>query len=474
VKTSYLIPFLSALSLGAAGACAPADDTAAEPECDVRYKDADGDRKGDPSDPTTDCAPGPGWVDNSDDCDDANPYINADETEICDGVDNDCRATTAEADACETQGCTPVVNPTTGTSYLFCAAPAESDAALARDVCNDHGFRFAQIEDRAEDEFLVEQSRQFFEPSAKPIVWLGGGHVDGVWRWADGTQFWPNPQTESTAPYARWMAGEPRPDPGAVCLALAATREPGWIAVPCVPALTVLCERDPADDTSAPPGDVPVPGQGCEARYRDLDKDGAGDRSSWTTDCEPGPDWVDNDDDCDDGNPHRNPSAAEICDGLDNDCNADTSDDGACAKYGCRRELSSGNGKRYLFCTTSQNWGSAQKVCTEEDSHLAIIDSQDENTFLTNTGRSIQPGGSWWIGASDMLDEGKWTWVDGTQFWEGHRCTGGPVLGRYHSWPPTDPNNHGADDGEDCGQLYDDGTWNDNKCITSLSFICER
>jgi hypothetical protein len=476
VKTSYFVPLLGVLSLAAA-ACDPAGDSAAVPDagtdpgegCNVRYADLDGDRKGDPSSWTTACAPGPGWVANSDDCDDTNPYVNADEAEICDGVDNDCRATTDEDDACAELGCKPVVNPTTGTSYLFCAAPGERDAALARDVCQDHGFRFAQIEDRAEDEFLVAQSRQFFDPSAKPIVWLGGGYTNGVWRWADGTQFWPDPRRGDTVPYASWLEGEPRLRPGAVCLALAATSEPGWRAVPCVPALTVLCERDPADDVSAPPGDVPVPGQGCEVRYRDLDQDGAGDRSSWTTDCEPGPDWVDTDDDCDDGNPHRNPSATEICDGVDNDCSDTTSDDDACARYGCRRELNSGTGERYLFCTTSVMWSSAQEVCKEEDSHLAIIDSEGENTFLSRTGKSIQPGGSWWIGASDTGEEGVWTWVNGTQFWNGNN--GGPVPGRYNDWADTNPNDDGD---EDCGQLYDDGYWNDNKCTLSLSFICEK
>jgi hypothetical protein len=475
VKTSYLVSLLGVLSLAAA-ACDPADDTWPAPDagtvpderCDVRYADLDGDRKGDPSSWTTACAPGPGWVDNSDDCDDANPYVNADEVEICDGVDNDCRPTTDEDAACAALGCRPVVNPTTGISYLFCAGSRERDAALTRDACPDHGFRFAQIEDAAEQEYLVQQARHIFDPSAKPIVWLGGGYVDGVWRWADGKQFWPDPRTGEAAPYASWMAGEPSLDPGEECLALAAISEPGWRSIACNRATAVLCERAPAGDPGAPSSAVPTPGTGCDVRYADRDGDGHGDRSSWTTACAPGPEWIDNSDDCDDRNRHVYAGAAEICDGLDNDCDAGTAE--LCAD-GCEPRVDAASGQRYLFCTTSQDWNSARKLCMAEGADLAIVDSQDENTFLSDTGKSIQPGASWWIGANDMLMEGEWNWVDGTQFWEGLRNTGRPVLGRYHSWTTTDPNDDGD---EDCGQLYDDGTWNDNKCITSLSFICER
>jgi hypothetical protein len=334
MKTSYLVPFFSVLSLAAA-ACDSSGDTGAEPDagadpgvgCDVRYADLDGDRKGDPSSWTTACAPGPGWVANSDDCDDTNPYVNADEEEICDGVDNDCRATTDEDDACAEQRCKPVVNPTTGTSYLFCSGRGDREAARPRDVCNDHGFRFAQIEDQAENEFLVEETRRLFAPRAEPVVWLGAGFTNGVWRWPNGRQFWPDPRTGEAAPYASWMAGEPSLQPGAVCMALVASSEPGWRAVPCVPAAAVLCERNPADDVSAPPDRGPAPGQGCEVRFRDRDRDGAGDPSEWTTDCAFELDWASVGDDCDDTNPDINPSQPELCDdGLDNDCNRTTPD----------------------------------------------------------------------------------------------------------------------------------------------------
>jgi hypothetical protein len=245
VKTSYLFPFLSVLSFGAAGACDAADETAAEPECDlVRYRDVDGDLKGDPSHPNTACAPGPGWVDNSDDCNDSHPYVNADEEEVCDGLDNDCRATTGEEALCKKAACKAAVNPATKTSYLFCETQGTGEQLLDED-CSALGFRPAQIEDQAENDFLVAQARVLLG-TADPLIFLGGFRSGGVWRWADDAQFWPDPRT-GTAPYTSWQASAPAETDGTTntCLALeATTNRPGWVAAACSAAQIVVCERD--------------------------------------------------------------------------------------------------------------------------------------------------------------------------------------------------------------------------------------
>jgi hypothetical protein len=272
VKTSYLLPFLSVLSLGAAGACDPADDTAAEPECDVRYKDADGDRKGDPSAPTTDCVPGPGFVDNSDDCDDANPYVNADETEICDGFDNDCRATTGEENICKKAECIAAVNPATKAAYLFCSAPSWLPGApkdeqlgdaskeheqLMNDRCGAYGFSPAKVEDQAENDFLVEQIRTISAVRGPAVIALGGFRSGGVWRWADGAQFWPDPRTDGVAPYTDWTASPTNDAPGECLSVLATIDQPGWAPVGCEEAQVVVCER--AEHASAAAANLAAP-----------------------------------------------------------------------------------------------------------------------------------------------------------------------------------------------------------------------
>jgi hypothetical protein len=249
VKTSHLIPFLGVLSL-AAGACDPADDPGAAPgpdageRCDVRYADLDGDRKGDPSDSTTACAPGPGLVSNSDDCDDTNPYINADEEEICDGVDNDCRATTGEATLCADQGCRSAFDPVSRTSYLFCRRPFDGDeAGPTGEVCRQHGFRPVQIETEAEDAYLARLIRTLAGPGGEGVGVLGGSYADGVWRWADGQQFWPDPRNGTPAPYAGWLDGEPGEVQALRCMGLYIGSEVGWVPMPCGVRAVIGCER---------------------------------------------------------------------------------------------------------------------------------------------------------------------------------------------------------------------------------------
>lgn len=56
----------------------------------VLYQDADGDTYGNGAVVIMDCAPSPGVVVDSTDCDDGDGYVNPSATEVCDGVDNDC------------------------------------------------------------------------------------------------------------------------------------------------------------------------------------------------------------------------------------------------------------------------------------------------------------------------------------------------------------------------------------------------
>ena len=57
------------------------------------YEDADADGFGDAGSFTDACEAATGYVPNSDDCDDTDPYIYPDAEEICDGLDNDCDGT---------------------------------------------------------------------------------------------------------------------------------------------------------------------------------------------------------------------------------------------------------------------------------------------------------------------------------------------------------------------------------------------
>ena len=63
--------------------------------------------------------------------------------------------------------------------------------------------------------------------------------------------------------------------------------------------------------------------------YADMDSDGYGDASITTDACSLPTGYSSNPEDCDDGNDAVNPGAAEICDGLDNDCDGVTDEEDA-------------------------------------------------------------------------------------------------------------------------------------------------
>ncbi|MEM6928147.1 MAG: putative metal-binding motif-containing protein, partial [Myxococcota bacterium] len=79
--------------------------------------------------------------------------------------------------------------------------------------------------------------------------------------------------------------------------------------------------------------DDPAIGAGLPT-YADLDADGYGDPATELLECVPSEGRVTNPDDCDDTDADVSPAATEICDGLDNDCDPSTSEDGRVERTG--------------------------------------------------------------------------------------------------------------------------------------------
>ncbi|KAK9541818.1 hypothetical protein VZT92_001836 [Zoarces viviparus] len=116
----------------------------------------------------------------------------------------------------------------------------------------------------------------------------------------------------------------------------------------------------------------------------------------------------------------------------------------------------------YLLSTRSGSWEESRKDCRDKGADLVIIDSLQEQKFISSivTHRT-------WIGLSDGDDEGTWKWVDGT-----------PLTEAYWYRPP---DNGGGDPQwgeEDCAEIVvgrnAKGNWNDVRCDNSLHWICEN
>ncbi|XP_039608775.1 C-type lectin domain family 4 member A-like [Polypterus senegalus] len=132
--------------------------------------------------------------------------------------------------------------------------------------------------------------------------------------------------------------------------------------------------------------------------------------------------------------------------------------------------------KCYFFSTDQFNWNDSQENCISKGGHLVIIQSKEEQDFLTSLVNS--EGGtdkSYWIGLTDQVTEGHFLWVDNKpldkqkQFWAQRESDGG-----------MEPNNNinyaYSPNGENCVALYKTKSysgWHDVECRTYKKRICE-
>ena len=180
--------------------------------------------------------------------------------------------------------------------------------------------------------------------------------------------------------------------------------------------------------------------------------------------------------------------SAELCNGLDDDCDTVVDPPGTCVD-GCQAFVVAT--RSYMFCTEAVAQGVARQRCADAQMNLTWIETPEENAALVQglaelgvtTGLDellVQ------IGASDADEEQAWVWVDnsvvsgGFQFWEGAGADEGgePVDGAYQNWGDGEPNDD--NDGEDCAVLSvlgdadrEPGQWDDRSCDTGAAFVCE-
>ena len=148
-------------------------------------------------------------------------------------------------------------------------------------------------------------------------------------------------------------------------------------------------------------------------------------------------------------------TGAEVCDGVDNDCNGQIDDGNVCP---CSVQAFAA--RSYLFCRQVADWRDAQLLCSKYGYHLASIRDAAADRFLGRSAASIAST-RWWIGLNDLALKGRWAWQAGT-----------PVS--YVRWAAGEPNDTGGV--EDCVELNRfgaDGGWNDEPCDGALPFVCE-
>ncbi|XP_042281481.1 CD209 antigen-like protein E isoform X3 [Thunnus maccoyii] len=119
----------------------------------------------------------------------------------------------------------------------------------------------------------------------------------------------------------------------------------------------------------------------------------------------------------------------------------------------------------YLLSNESGSWEEGRKDCRDRGANLVVIDSAEEQKFLSNFAKEGTQG---WIGLTDRVKEKTWEWTDGSQ-----------LSVKY--WRASQPDNGGGYSKlgeEDCAHIITGGNtlmnWNDLSCDTSLRWICEK
>ena len=95
------------------------------------------------------------------------------------------------------------------------------------------------------------------------------------------------------------------------------------------------------------------------------------------------------------------------------------------------------NGHSYKVYNTSATWKEAESYCESLGGYLAVITSSQENAFVNSIVKKSGTKKHYWLGGSDEVSEGTWTWVTGEAFSYKNWQSGQPNDKTDH-----DPNGH--------------------------------
>lgn len=321
------------------------------------YADTDNDTFGDPLNSVQACTPPTGFVTNNTDCDDTDPAINSNATEICDGVDNDCDTQIDEGVSntyfADLDGDT-FGDPLSTT--LACVAPVgyvsdntdcdDADASVypsAIELCDglDNDCDVEIDENTSLITFYEDLDGDGFgnldvtiEACVAPTGFVANADdcddfdftvYPGAEELCDGIDNNCDDIIDEGLPSQIFYLDADFDGFGTPTVTIEACAAPfGFVdndldcndgCSDCFPGAEELCDGFDNDCD-----DVIDNGFELSTFYLDDDGDGFGDLNNSVLACVAPPMYTDNSDDCDDSDSFTYPGADELCDGFDNDC----------------------------------------------------------------------------------------------------------------------------------------------------------
>uniref|UniRef100_A0A3Q3RWF7 C-type lectin domain-containing protein n=1 Tax=Mastacembelus armatus TaxID=205130 RepID=A0A3Q3RWF7_9TELE len=130
----------------------------------------------------------------------------------------------------------------------------------------------------------------------------------------------------------------------------------------------------------------------------------------------------------------------------------------------CERGWELHGGMCYYFSNIEASWQESESKCQYLGGALAFLDEKV-------TSKMNYVADQYWIGLTDLEEEGEWLWVDGS-----------PLDQRLSFWQFHEPDNWKVEnpDGENCARMgLQDGScklksWFDKSCRAHLKSICEK
>lgn len=114
------------------------------------------------------------------------------------------------------------------------------------------------------------------------------------------------------------------------------------------------------------------------------------------------------------------------------------------------------NGNTYAFIENEMLWNEAREVCEKLGGHLAYINSEAEQEFITEITKNYYTA----LGGWDELSEGEWTWLDSSEM-------------TFTNWRSGEPNNSYPHQNHLYINYSGAGKWDDGYDNRMAPFVCE-